>query len=69
MVAGDFSGVDHIGATEPTELQLRNLNFLLNKLQNELKLKSSDIYGHCDFGKPACPGDAIMTEINKRRTA
>ena len=25
MVAGDFSGVDHIGATEPTELQLRNL--------------------------------------------
>ena len=69
MVAGDFSGENHQGKTEPTELQLRNLNFLLNNLLDELKLKSSDIYGHCDFGKPACPGYTIMNEINKRRTA
>ena len=69
MVAGDFSGGSHTGKTEPIKIQLRNLNFLLNNLLDELKLNNSDIYGHCDFDKPACPGYSIMHEINKRRTA
>lgn len=51
----------------PTAIQLRNLNFLLNKLLIELKLKDNDIYGHCEFSKPACPGNIIMNEIIKRR--
>ena len=68
MVAGDFSGEGHEGSAEPTALQLRNLNLLLDKLLGELNLSNDNIYGHEAFGKPACPGYIVMEEINKRRS-
>lgn len=68
MVAGDFSGEGHEGTAEPSPLQLRNLNLLLDQLVTELQLTNDNIYGHENFGKPACPGYIIMDELNKRRS-
>jgi len=67
MVAGDFDGGDHQGKTQPTKTQKKNLQKLLKHLILETGLTNKDIYGHCDFGKPACPGDEIYEIIINRR--
>ena len=67
MVAGDFSGDTHKGKLEPTDIQKKNLQKLLDHLILELSLADKDIYGHCDFGKPACPGTELYQLILNRR--
>ena len=70
---GDFSGraengSAYIGKTKPSKPQLQSLNYLLNRLLTRYELTHSDVYGHCDFGKPACPGNKVQTWIEKWRS-
>jgi|APSaa5957512622_1039677.scaffolds.fasta_scaffold00250_10 hypothetical protein len=68
VVCGDF---DYPGQTKvseaPSKKQMKNLKKLLNYLKKEFNLKDQDVYGHCDFGKPSCPGIAIYKLINERK--
>ena len=59
LVIGDFAGEGYLGSSEPTYYQLASLRYLLNKLIYDLDLELLDIYGHSDYGKPACPGYVI----------
>jgi|TARA_Y100000034_G_C6737103_1_gene326880 N-acetyl-anhydromuramyl-L-alanine amidase AmpD len=69
LVSGDFDGGDYSGKdSNPSKEQLNNLNLLLDKLLDDLELTNQDIYGHSDFGKPACPGYAIINLINERKS-
>lgn len=56
LVLGDFDGVEHVGKSKPTEEQLASLRQLLDKLVGDYSLPRTEVYGHSDFGKPACPG-------------
>lgn len=64
MLVGDFSGPDHVGTSSPSTSQLMSLKNLLDLLVMTIpNIKKTGIYGHCDFGKPACPGYEIMELI------
>ena len=66
MLVGDFTGPGHTGKNEPTQKQLDSLEFLIDTLLATFpKLNVDNVFGHCDFGKPACPGDLVMETINK----
>jgi len=67
MLVGDFDGNGHKGKSKPTECQLDSLKDLLDHLTGKLNINITEIYGHCDFGKPACPGDDVMNYIRKYR--
>jgi hypothetical protein len=62
---GDFTGPGHAGASEPTQAQLDAAGNLWRWLRDMLHLRHDALYGHCDFGKPACPGDTIMATVQK----
>jgi len=71
-VVGNFSGrcedgTAYVGKGNPTKPQLEALNYLLNRLMVRYELHPKDIYGHCDFGKPACPGNKVQTWIENWR--
>lgn len=65
LVCGDFDGPNHVGKSSPTEEQLKSLKGLLDRLTSELSIPKKEVYGHCDFGKPACPGWDIHKFILK----
>lgn len=67
MVVGDFNGADHTGKDVPTKEQLESLDMLLDTLIKQFNLSKDSVRGHCDFGKPACPGAAVMAHISKWR--
>lgn len=67
MLVGDFNGDGHKGKSEPTNEQLKSLEELLDHLTSKFNLSKKEIYGHCDFGKPACPGFVVMNFIKKYR--
>jgi hypothetical protein len=67
---GDFNGranggEGYIGKTSPSKPQLQSLNYLLNRLMSRYELQQSNVYGHCDFGKPACPGNKVQTWLEQ----
>jgi len=64
MLVGDFSGAGHYGKDNPTKEQLESLGLLLDKLRGVLNISKSNIKGHSDYGKPACPGIAVMNFLN-----
>ena len=55
MLVGDFSGPGHDGG-EPTPEQKRAFFALAKHLMAAMGLPASAFFGHCDFGKLACPG-------------
>ena len=65
LLLGDFAGQDHVGRSKPTEEQLASLRQLLDQLTGELQIAPKDVFGHIDFGKPACPGFEVMKFIHK----
>jgi N-acetylmuramoyl-L-alanine amidase len=67
MLCGDFDGDGHVGKSKPTQAQLDALKWTLDFLTAAYKISKADVYGHCDFGKPACPGFAVMDFITKYR--
>jgi N-acetyl-anhydromuramyl-L-alanine amidase AmpD len=69
---GDFNGraedgEAYVGKTNPSKPQLKSLNILLNKMMIKYSLQPEDIYGHSDFGKPACPGNKVQTWLENWR--
>lgn len=67
MLVGDFDGEGHVGKSSPTEIQIGALEWLLNHLIEKYNIDKKEVYGHCDFGKPACPGFKVMEFIKKYR--
>lgn len=67
LLCGDFGGVGHVGKSDPSNEQITSLGKLLDKLTSEFNIPKKDVYGHCDFGKPACPGFIVMDFIKKYR--
>lgn len=61
----DRARVPHI---DPLELAVQALTDLVdNYLLPRFGLSCTDVYGHFDLGKPACPGDALEAWIRTRR--
>ena len=56
MLVGGFAGPGHEGG-EPTAAQEQAFFALAEYLGETLHLPPSAFFGHCDFGKPACPGN------------
>lgn len=68
MVAGDFTGPGH-SAGEPEEAQLESIEKLVDYIIDLLpQLDKYHLYGHCDFGKQACPGNTLMAFIEDYKT-
>ena len=65
LVLGNFSGEGYVGKSFPTDRQLTSLTYLLDKLRLSYKLTKNDVYGHHDFGKPACPGYDIKKHLEE----
>lgn len=68
MLAGNFTGPGHnLGTSDPTQEQLKSLEFLINYLQDAFGFSSQEVYGHYHFGKRACPGSFVEKWIETRR--
>jgi len=68
MLVGNFDGEGHKGNGGPEECQLKSLEFLLDTLITILpRLGRINVFGHSDFGKPACPGYATTKFIEEYR--
>jgi hypothetical protein len=59
---GDFRGKGHHGGN-PTDAQLAAGRALWAWLRDDLGLSEDSLFGHHDFGKPACPGTALSKLI------
>lgn len=62
-VGGNFSGPGYKGTQEPTSDQIRSLKLFWVKAKELWGLKNNQVFGHYNFGKPACPGYAFMKLI------
>lgn len=66
-VGGNFSGPGYKGTQEPTDAQMESVKLLWEKVKSLFLLKNSQLYGHYNFGKPACPGYTLMKFIDSVR--
>jgi hypothetical protein len=66
-VGGNFSGPGYNGTQEPTQSQLELLRRTWDHLKEVWGWTNSDLYGHYHFGKPSCPGNALMEFIDSLR--
>lgn len=68
LVMGDFSGGDYMGPMSVTEAQVETLTNCLFYFTDNPNLPGitnlKQFYGHCDFGKPHCPGTEIYELIH-----
>jgi len=65
---GDFDGEGHVGKNKPTAEQYKSFILLIPALAEHLGLKLSRcLFGHDDFGKPACPGREIRSWIDSMK--
>jgi len=62
MFRGDFTGKGHRGRHTPSEAQLESARVLWEWLRADLGLPEDMLFGHHDFGKPACPG-TVLSEL------
>ena len=62
MLEGDLRGPDHESGHDPSDKQIESLIWLIDFLR---QFKNYEVKGHCDYGKPACPGYAAMEVIKK----
>ena len=69
VVLGNFEGPTYKGTNSPTDTQIKNTNRLIDLLlkKTDIKIESSEIYGHADFGKENCPGNKVYTECVESR--
>ena len=63
MLMGNFD------IQQPTAQQMASLERTLRSLMRTYNIHSSQIYGHCDLCKTACPGQSMRTQLEplKRR--
>jgi hypothetical protein len=66
-VLGNFIGTGYNKGHEPTNEQLKALEFLIEFLLDKLNLSQKDVYGHYHYGKPACPGKTCSEIIESFR--
>ncbi len=68
LLTGDFDGPGHVGtAVGPGEKQMEALAELCETLQHAFGLDNRAVFGHCHFGKPACPGWILEEWIEGKR--
>jgi hypothetical protein len=67
-VGGNFSGPGYVGSQEPTDDQILSLRQLWVRLKDLFKWDNSQLFGHYHFGKPACPGFALMKYVDAVNT-
>lgn len=60
---GDFTGPGHVGNDNLTTEQLTTAGLLWMLLRDLFELSNDQLFGHYDFGKPACPGTDLATFI------
>lgn len=65
MFEGMFNGpgVTDSSASEPNFNQMLSAMILWKVCKEEWKWQDNDLYGHFNFGKPACPGNTLQTVI------
>jgi len=61
--SGDFSGPGYSTKFEPTEAQMKTAGELWSLCKKLFGLSGNQLFGHYDFGKPACPGYTLMNFI------
>jgi len=66
---GNFYGTGYQGTQEPTPAQLQTARALWDHCKKLWGWSDEDLYGHCDFGKPACPGFELMELVDSIRPA
>lgn len=66
---GHFSGPGHFYPGSPTPEQLSTAVDLWEHLRDVFNLDPAAIYGHFDFGKPACPGYTLEALVRRTREA
>lgn len=64
---GNFHGQGYDGKGDPTPAQLSAGAALWRWLRDSLGLEGHALYGHSDFGKPACPGFVLGDLIEDLR--
>jgi len=64
---GNFSGPGHEGTQAPTLEQMETAKALWEACKSIWHLEDKAIYGHFDFGKPACPGWTLMDFVQRTR--
>lgn len=68
MFVGNFAGLGHESASDgPTPEQFASIEYLVPYLLTTLNLSKQDVFGHYEFGKPACPGYKAQEWIEKFR--
>ena len=68
MLEGNFSGPGYdLGTSEPSQEQINSTKELVNFLLESLNLSNSSVFGHYQFGKPACPGYVMQEWVEKKR--
>ncbi|WP_430972769.1 peptidoglycan recognition protein family protein [Sunxiuqinia rutila] len=68
VLEGNFSGPGYdLGTSEPTKEQIRSVNELVDFLLTSFKLPNTSLFGHYNFGKPACPGYVMQEWVEKKR--
>lgn len=64
---GNFSGPGYVGTQSPTKAQLKTADVLWEWAKRVFSFKNNQLFGHFDFGKPACPGYDLMQYIERIR--
>lgn len=71
LLIGNFSGPGYAGKGEPTTAQkAAYLELAQSLLSDDINLPSiyrQSFVGHCDFGKPACPGTVAYEWVRAMR--
>jgi len=62
---GNFSGPGYQGTEEPSPFQVETAQSLWAHLKGIFGWKNNQLFGHYDFGKPACPGHVLGAFIEK----
>lgn len=67
MLVGEFKKPGHYnrGDEAPTDAQMKALHYLVTWLQGQLLIPANNVFGHCHFGKPACPGEFVENWITR----
>lgn len=60
---GNFSGEGYVGTQEPTPEQIATAKKLWDGAKAIWGWDEHALYGHYNFGKPACPGDVLKSFI------
>jgi len=68
LVLGNFNSASNPTGEHPTFEQLRSVISIFSAVKELWGWDDNDIYGHFDFGKPACPGDTLETIIRSIRS-